>query len=353
MNHIVTLQPSGRSFSCDDGGSILAAGLAGGAGLPFSCRSGVCRTCRGKLLSGQVDPGQVHPAYLGDAERAAGWIHLCQARALGDCSIEIAEIDTSLSFPASQLPVRVLSLQRAAPDVMLLQLGLPPNEPLRFHPGQYLDVLAGPGLRRSYSIANAPLADGVRQVELHIRHLPGGRFTDTVFGALKPRAMLRIEAPQGQFRLDRDSDLPMILLASGTGFAPLKSIVEYSLAQGLRRPMHLYWGGRRKADLYLHELALRWAAEHDHIRYTPVLSDATPACDWHGRRGLVHLAVLADHPSLAGHQVYACGAPPMVAAARRDFGAQAGLPAHAFLADAFVSEADKAAPALPFTHTME
>ncbi|MES2258228.1 MAG: CDP-6-deoxy-delta-3,4-glucoseen reductase [Pseudomonadota bacterium] len=342
MNHTITLLPSGRSFQCEDGSSILAAGLAAGAGLPFSCRSGVCRTCRGRIVSGDIDPGQVHPAYLTPAEQAEGFVHLCQARASADCAIQIDEIDTSRSFPAGQMPVRVLSMRQAAPDVMLLQLGMPANEPLRFHAGQYLDVLLAPGVRRSYSIANPPLPDGVRQLELHVRHMPGGLFTDSVFSTLQPRTMLKVEAPQGRFALDETSDLPMILLASGTGFAPLKAIVEYSIARGQRRPIHLYWGGRRKADLYLHALAEQWAADHPHIRYTPVLSEATPECAWQGRDGYVHLAVLADYPDLSGHQVYACGAPPMVESARRDFLARAGLPPEAFLADAFVSEADKA-----------
>jgi len=346
MSYTVTLQPSGRQFDCAPQQNILGAGLKAGAGLPFSCRSGVCRTCRGRVVSGQVDLGEVHPAYLNEAERAQGYVHLCQAKALGDCTIEIDEYDTSLSHPVQQLPVRVMAIDRAAPDVAILTLGLPPNEPLRFHAGQYLDITVGPETRRSYSIANAPSPDGVRQVKLHVRHMPGGVFTDKVFTTMKVRELLRIEAPLGQFFLDETSDKPVILLASGTGFAPIKAIVEHALEQESTRPMHVYWGARTWVDLYMHDLAEQWARDHAHIHYTPVLSDATPECNWQGRAGFVHQAVMQDYPSLAEHQVYACGAPVMVESARRDFTGACGLPEQEFRADAFVSEADKATPSV-------
>ena len=346
MSYTVTLQPSGRQFHCAPQQSVLAAGLQAGAGLPFSCRSGVCRTCRGRVATGQVDVGQVHPAYLNDADRKRGYVHLCQAKVLSDCTIEVDEYDTSLNFPLQQMPARVISIERVAPDVVTLCLGLPPNEPLRFHAGQYLDILLGPDTRRSYSIANAPVPDGVRQVWLHVRHMPGGLFTDKVFTSLKAREMLRIEAPLGQFFLDAESDKPVILLASGTGFAPIKSIVEHALAQGSTRSFHVYWGARTRVDLYTDELAASWAQQYEHIRYTPVLSEATSACVWRGREGLVHQAVMDDYSSLAGHQVYACGAPIMVDAARRDFVRQRQLPEHEFRADAFISEADKAVTTL-------
>lgn len=341
MSYRVTLRPSGRQFQCEPRQSVLAAGLLAGAGLPFSCRSGVCRSCRGRVIAGQVDVGEVHPAYLNDIERRQGFVHLCQAKALSDCTIEIDEYDTSLNFPLQQLPVRIMSVDRVAPDVMVLSLGLPPNEPLRFHAGQYLDILLDSEKRRSYSIANAPVPDGARQVSLHVRHMPGGRFTEKVFSTLKPREMLSIEAPLGQFYMDEASAKPVILLASGTGFAPIKSMVEHALARCSDRPLHVYWGARTRIGLYMNELVEKWAKEHEHIRYTPVVSEATSTCNWQGRAGYVHHAVMHDYPSLAEHQVYACGAPLMVDSARRDFVGRCGLPEHEFRADAFISEADK------------
>jgi CDP-4-dehydro-6-deoxyglucose reductase, E3 len=342
MSHTITFRPSGRTLECAGDVSILAAGLEAGAGLPFSCRSGVCRTCRGRMIAGRVDFGPVHPNYLTEQEKAAGIVHLCQARPLSDCVIEVDEFDPALSLPAKAMPSRVMAIERLAPDVIALQLGLPPNEPLRFHAGQYIDILLNGGARRSYSIATAPVADGVRQIELHIRHMPGGVFTDHVFSALKLRDLCRLEAPHGTFFLRAPYERPIVLLASGTGFAPIQSMIEFSLARGIERPMHLYWGGRSRADLYRHELALGWARDHPHIRYTPVLSDATPRCAWAGRTGFVHHAVLQDFSGLGAYEVYACGAPVMVDAARRDFTSQAHLDPRDFFADSFVTEADKA-----------
>jgi CDP-4-dehydro-6-deoxyglucose reductase len=204
------------------------------------------------------------------------------------------------------------------------------------------------GLRRSYSMANAPHAlDSPPAIELHVRHMPGGRFTDHVFGALKERDILRLEGPFGSFFLREDSTRPIVLLASGTGFAPIQAIVQQLQHTGSTRPVVLYWGCRRRADLYRHAWCEEAARTMSRFRYVPVLSEPAPEDAWSGRTGLVHEAVMADFPDLSGHQVYACGAPVMVQAAERDFSARCGLPATEFFADAFTSEADKAATASP------
>lgn len=342
----ITVRPSGKIFTCASDLNVLKAGLANGVNLRYSCRSGVCRTCRGRLVEGRMDLGNVNPYYLSEADRAAGYVHLCCATPMSDCVIEAEEIDISLA-PALRLPVRIMMLEKLAPDVMRIVIGLPPNELLKYLAGQYVDLLLQGGVSRSYSIASAPTTEGLRQIELHVRHMPGGLFTDRVFAGLKVRDLLRIEAPHGFFHLDEESDKPMVMLASGTGFAPIKAVIEYSLRKNMRRPIHLYWGGRKREDIYMDALASDWAARHPHIRYTPVLSDATEACAWQGRRGFVHQAVMQDYADLAGHQVYACGAPVMVEAARHDFTGQHNLPESQFFADAFVSEADKARAGLP------
>jgi CDP-4-dehydro-6-deoxyglucose reductase len=344
MVHTVTIQPSGRTFQCDADTEILRAGLAAGLFLPYSCRSGVCNTCRGKVTQGEVDVGNVHPKYLSAGDRAAGYALLCQARPRSDVTIEAHEIDTGGGTASKFVPCRILELKPAAPDVMIVKLGLPMNEPLVYRAGQYIEFVGTDGTRRSYSIANTPQPAGVRSLELHIRHLPGGRFTDRVFsGGMKLREVHKAELPLGSFFLRDTSDKPIILLASGTGFAPIKAIVGHSLATGQRRPIKLYWGGRRRTDLYMHDLCMQWAREHDHIRYVPVLSDATSACHWEGRTGFVHKAVMQDHPDLSQHEVYACGAPAMVDAARRDFVETSRLPADAFFADSFLTAKEKAA----------
>ena len=240
-------------------------------------------------------------------------------------------------IPVKTLPSRIEKLERLAPDVIELQLRLPANERLQFWAGQYIDILLKDGKKRSFSLANAPHDDALLQ--LHIRHVPGGVFTDQVFSTMKAGDILRFNGPHGSFYLREESTKPMILLAGGTGFAPIKAIVEHALAENCQRPMHIYWGAKARIDLYQHALPEKWAAEHAGIHYVPVLSE--PAADdaWTGRTGLVHQAVTADFPNLADFEVYACGSPGMIEAARRDFIA-AGLPEEAFFADAFTFAAN-------------
>ena len=340
-SHTITLLPSGHQFQCAEDENLLKAGLAAGFFLPYSCRSGVCSTCRGTIKAGQVDYGKVHPHYLSEDDKRIGKALLCSVKPQSDCSIEIHELDPSEAFPVVRLPCRVLQLHKAAPDVMLVTVGLPANEPVVFKAGQYVDLILKDGTRRSYSIANMPVSDGVRQIELHIRLVPGGRFSTHVFDSMKLRDTLQLEMPLGSFYWREQSDKPMILLASGTGFAPIKSIIENSIARNNKRPVTLYWGGRTRADLYMASLAGQWVAEHDHIRFVPVLSDATAECNWAGRTGFVHRAVIEDFPDMSGFQVYACGAPIVIDSARRDFVAQCGLPEDEFYADAFINESDR------------
>ena len=346
MTYTITLSPSGRTYPCEPDTNVLKAGLDAGLFLPYSCRTGVCRTCRGKILKGEVDFGAVHPTYLPDSDKAQGLALLCQAKPLSDLTVEAREVDMKDAIRPKFMPSRIFAMQPAASDVMIITLSLPMNEPMLYRAGQYVEFILKDGRRRAYSIANVPNNEGVRQLELHVRKMPGGHFTEHVFGAMKLRDIQRIEAPLGTFFLREDSDKPIIMLASGTGFAPIKAIVEQGLANRSvdkpARPITLYWGGRKREDIYMADLAQSWADAHPHIKFVPVLSDATPECAWTGRDGFVHRAVMADYPDLSGHQVYACGAPVMVDSARRDFVAQCGLPEEEFYADSFLTEADKA-----------
>ena len=338
----VTLMPSGHSFQVEEGKRILDAGLAAGYAMPYSCRAGTCRTCRGKVIEGKVDYGtyMISEAYLPMEHRAMGLALLCSAVAQSDLVIELKELSL-VGIKPRVVPCRVKQLQKPAADVAILDLKLPMNENFMFSPGQYIDVLLKDGKRRSYSIATAPSVEGTTDLQLHLRHTPGGAFTDHVFSAMKERDLLRFEGPLGTFYLREDSNKPIVLLASGTGFAPIKCIVEYALRKKIDRPMTLYWGCRTKADLYMLELPQLWARESPGFKFIPVLSDATPADAWTGRSGFVHQAVMQDFPDLSGFQVYACGAPVMVDAARRDFTGQCGLPEDEFFADSFLTEADR------------
>ena len=335
MSFHITIQPSGHEYDAEEGNSVLQAAIDAGIKLPYGCQNGACGTCKGKIVEGRIDHAATPEGTLPAAERADGMALFCCAKPLSDLVIEAREVTSKTDIPVKTLPCRVQKLERLAPDVIALQLKLPTNERLQFLAGQYIEILLKDGKRRAFSLANAPYDDELLQ--LHVRLVPGGQFTEHVFGSMKEREMLRFEGPHGSFFLREDAESakkPIILLAGGTGFAPIKSIVEYAIHSKIERSMHLYWGAKDRSGLYLPELPQQWAAEHANIKYVPVLSEPSAADAWQGRTGFVHQAVLADHPDLSGFQVYACGAPAMIDAARRDFGAQ-GLPAEEFYADSF------------------
>ena len=343
MSYQVPIRPSGHSFTVQPDETVLAAALREGFNLAYGCRNGACGSCKGKLLEGEIDYGKHADTALTPAEKKSGLALFCVARPLSDIVIECREVGAIKDQQVRIMPCRVQAIDRPAPDVAVISLKLPANERLQFLAGQYIEFLLKDGKRRAYSMANAPHDDAFLQI--HVRHMAGGLFTDQVFEKMKPRDILRFEGPHGTFFLREDSDKPIVLLASGTGFAPIKAIVEHALYIGCKRPMALYWGGRRPRDLYLDGLARGWSDQHAQFKYVPVVSDALPEDGWNGRSGLVHRAVMQDFPDLAGYQVYACGAPLMVDAARRDFCAERDLPPEEFYADAFTTAADLAANA--------
>ena len=343
MSFQITVQPSGRHFEALADETLLAAGLRQGVGLPYGCKDGACGSCKCKKISGQVSHGEHQSKALSEEEEANGFVLTCCATAHSDVVLESKQVVEVGAFPIKKMPVRVISLEKKSHDVMVVKLQLPANEVTQYHAGQYVDFLLRDGDRRSYSMANAPhtLVAGQAAIELHIRHMPGGKFTDHVFGAMKEKEIQRIEGPQGSFFLREDSDKPLIFLASGTGFAPIKAILEHMQHKGIQRSATLYWGGRRPTDLYLDDWVQQQLQAMPNLRYVPVISDALAQDNWSGRTGFVHQAVLQDTPDLSAHQVYACGAPIVVESARRDYLA-AGLPDHEFYADSFTSAADKA-----------
>lgn len=335
MTFEIELLPSGRRIACEPDETILQAALRQHVVLPYGCRNGACGSCKATLMAGEVDPGVFQPRALPESDRVLGKVLLCCAQPQSDVQVQAHELVGASDMPVRKMPCRVNAIERPGDDVAILRIQLPANEVLQYRAGQYIEFLLKDGQRRSYSMANPPQVEA--GLELHIRHMPGGVFTDHVFLQMKPREILRLEGPLGTFYLREESELPIVMVASGTGFAPIKAMIEYSLEKAMRRPIHLYWGGRREADLYMADLAHTWAQQHEHIHFIPVLSDVPESETWSGRTGLVHRAVMEDFPDLSGHQVYACGAPVMVDAAQRDFTAQCGLPEDAFFADAFTS----------------
>jgi CDP-4-dehydro-6-deoxyglucose reductase len=345
MPFTITVQPSGRIFSVERDEPILQAAIRQGVGLPYGCKDGACGSCKCRMLEGRVIHGAHQQKALNADEEASGLILTCQAAPQTDIVLEARTVPGAGEFAPRKLPCRVISIDKPAHDVAVLKLQLPANDSFQYRAGQFVEFILRDGARRSYSMANAPHTLGDKPaIELHLRHLPGGKFTDHVFGAMKERDILRVEGPFGSFFLREDTDKPMVLLASGTGFAPIKAIVEHLIHTKNQRNAVLYWGCRSRADLYMHDWAEAAAKEHGHLRYVPVLSEAKPEDAWTGRTGLVHQAVMHDLPNLMEHQVYACGAPIMVESAQRDFVLKCGLPDDEFYADAFTSEADKHGP---------
>ncbi len=345
MAFTITVQPSGRSFEADAGETMLTAGIRQGIGLPYGCKDGACGSCKCKKLSGSVSHGPHQEKALSAQEEADGYVLTCCGTPTSDVVLESRQVTHAGAFPIKKMPARVAQLERLSHDVMRVKMQLPANDIIQYHAGQYIEFILRDGTRRSYSMANAPhtlVESGAPMVDLHIRHMPGGKFTDHVFSAMKEKEILRIEGPYGSFHLRDESPKPIVMLASGTGFAPIKAILEHMQFMGISRETVLYWGGRRPSDLYMDGWVRDALAAMPHLRYVPVVSNALPEDGWDGRTGFVHQAVLQDWPDLSGHQVYACGAPIVVDSARKDFTARAQLPEEEFFADSFTTEADKA-----------
>jgi len=333
MNFIVHTEPAGHEFSVGPGQTLLEAAIARRIGLPYGCRDGKCGSCTAELLAGRVSyPSGKTEALEGQPANAC---LTCQAVPESDLRLRVAELETVADIEVRTLPCRISAKTRLNHDVMRLQLKLPEAQRLQFLAGQYLEFILADGRRRAFSIANAPHDDAL--MELHVRRVPGGEFTDYVFDQLAEKTVLRIQGPLGSFVLREQSTRPMLFVGGGTGFAPLKGMLEHAFHRGIARPMTLYWGVRAERDLYLPELPQRWAAEHANFRFVPVLSEPDP--DWGGRRGYVHEAVLEDHPDIADYDVYMSGPPVMVEAGRAAFEAR-GLGLDHMFSDAFEYAAD-------------
>lgn len=331
MSYQTDIQPSGHLFSVEAGESVLDAALRQGVGLPYGCRNGACGSCIGTLVSGSVNYPDGDPEALQghDATRQAVF---CQAHPLSDLVIEVREVEADRDLDIKMLPCRAEHIERLSHDVMRVLLKPPASDRMQFLAGQYIEFVLKDGRRRAFSIANAPHQD--EYIELHIRHVPGGSFTGHVFDEMQDKAMMRIEGPLGSFYLREHSSRPILLMGGGTGFAPLKSMLEHAFYTGFDRPMHLFWGAQSKADLYLHDLPEQWVKEHPGFRYTPVLAEPAAEDHWQGATGLVTDELVRLYPDLSGFDIYMSGPPAMVEAATPLFAANAAELDHMY-SDAF------------------
>lgn len=328
----VLTAPAGNTVIAKKGETILESALRQGLNLPYVCRDGACGTCKGRILHGTVDFGVYQKEALPDSEKLQGMALFCCAKPLSDLEIECQEVEELSGITVKTMKLRVEKMTRAAPDVMLLELKPEGDGRMIFIPGQYIAVFLDDGTKRNYSIANAPHEAEVLQ--LHIRLVEGGKFTTHVFTKMKVGDVLQAEGPLGSFFLHEKDDKPIIFMSGGCGFGSIKGMVEHAFNIGLNRTMTLYWGARTPEDLYLAELPEKWQREHDNFKFVPVLSEPRPEHGWQGRTGLVHDAILQDYQELGGYQVYACGSPEMIEAARVPFIAK-GLPENQYFSDKF------------------
>ncbi len=332
----IKIEPSGHQFEVETGEAVLAAALRQGIALPYSCRGGNCGSCKSLVKQGTVSYKHI-PDGISTKEKDAGYALLCQAYAESDLVIQSREIEKNMDIEVKIFPCRVQERIQLNHDVLLIKLKLPGTDRMQFLAGQYINFILKDGRHRSFSIANAPHDDEF--VELHIRHIPGGEFTTDAFEHMQAKDMFRIEGPLGYFYLREESDRPIIFMAGGTGFAPIKGIIEHALTKGITRPMHLYWGARTLEDLYMQELPEQWAREHEHIQYTPVLSHPKPEDNWQGKTGMVHEVLLHDFADLSPYEVYGSGPPKMVYAGR-DIFPEKGLDLDHYFSDAFEFQTD-------------
>lgn len=331
MSFKVIIEPDGHTFSVEPGETILEAAMHNGIHLAYGCRNAVCGSCKGALIEGDIDYGDYEPVGLTEEETNQGMALFCRAQPLSDVRIRANVINTPENIPIKYIPVRVAKKEQLSPDVIRLLLKPPGATRLQFLAGQYIDILLEDGERRSFSIANSPHDDEL--IELHIRYVEDGEFSSYLFSGLKEKDILRIAGPFGQFYLRDPVTTPIIFMAGGTGFAPVKGIIEYAWREGVEQPMYLYWGVRARQDLYMDELAQQWS-QRDNFHYIPVLSEPLAEDQWQGRTGMVHEAIAQDFANLADYAVYTAGPPLMVKAGWEVF-SRLGLPQDRYYSDAF------------------
>lgn len=333
MPFTVTNKRNDTTFVVNNNETILDAALRDNRIYPYGCRSGVCGACKCSLVSGNVDYGEYEDFALPDTEKEQGKVLLCQAKPLEDVVIDVEEIMTGANIQIKVLPCRVGKIEPLAEDVIRLSLTLPKTQEFNFIPGQYIDILLKDGQRRSFSISNLPQHAIEHGLELHIRNVPDGHFTPRVFDSMKERDLLRFEGPFGAYILQSEADIPIIMIAGGTGFSPIKGLFENAMERNPNQSIHLFWGARDEQDLYLDSLVRQWLVSYPNLKYTPVLSESKSE-SWNGERGFVHEAVCRTYDRFEKFDIYASGPPIMIDCVRNSL-LEKGMDPDRFYFDSF------------------
>jgi CDP-4-dehydro-6-deoxyglucose reductase, E3 len=326
-----SLANGAKSFAVAKDEAILTAALRAGVNLSHICRRGTCGACRASVEQGEVEQDLFRPTALSHRDGKSGYVLLCCSRALSNVVIDATELDRPRET-SRRIPARVISLDRPTSDVAIVTLRTPPAENLDYVPGQYVGIVGDDGFARAFSIANAPRGD--RSIDLHVGRVPDGAVTGHVHQRMQVGDVIQIETPQGLNHLPADDSKPLIAIVGGTGYAPIQAILEDWIARGVSKEVHLYWGSRAPSGFYALRSAEALVSRFPNSKFTPVVSDESSDDGWKGRRGLVHLAALADFPDLREAQVFVCGSPGMVDATERDC-LTAGLRAERLYADTF------------------
>lgn len=334
MSHLVRNISNNSTFTTEQNETVLQGALRNGHLYPYGCQSGSCGACKAKLTKGTIRHLSRDPQVLSDKELEQGLCLLCQAVPEEDIEIEVKEIARAKEIEIKTLPTRVRAKELLCDDVVRIYLSLPNTQKFEYLPGQYINILLKGGRERAFSIANTPERAAEEGLELHIRIVADGLYSPRVKNELQVKDIVRIQGPFGTYFLRKDEPRPIILVAGGTGFAPVKGLIEDAIESGIDQPIRLYWGARDKADLYLDELAENWAQKLPSFSYIPVLSEAKKTSGWTGRTGFVHEAIQEDISNASGFSVYASGPPVMVNALRETFLAR-GLESDFFYSDAF------------------
>lgn len=314
----VKIRPSGHEFFVEGADTLLEAALRAGLALNYGCSNGNCGQCKARVVEGQVMKVRPHDYVLSEAEKSSGYALMCSNTAVTDVVIEAGEAQLASDIPLQHITAHVKSIDQAGDDMLILNLQTPRNNRLRFLAGQNAILQLGHALSAEFPVASCPCDD--RNLQFHIRNLPGNPFSDYVATRLTNGEAVTVEGPKGSFVLHEDSTRPLIFIAFGAGFAPVKSLLEHAMALDVAESVHLYWVVSREVNLYLSNWPRAWADALDNFQYTPLVAGTdleTAAGRQESLVGGLLQRIADDYPALDGFDVYVAGPESLLDSARK------------------------------------